>query len=94
MKAYSSDDHALGALVYGMAAIGTHNKPIRTCFPPTIMSSYFTGVKISCLTWPARAVHEDAAPIQGIPVVVERHCECGVDKTGVGGLHSAWCPKA
>jgi hypothetical protein len=21
-------------------------------------------------------------------------CECGVDKTGVGGLHSDWCPKA
>jgi hypothetical protein len=20
-------------------------------------------------------------------------CECGVDKTGVGGLHSDWCPK-
>jgi len=21
-------------------------------------------------------------------------CECGVDKAGVGGLHSDWCPKA
>lgn len=21
-------------------------------------------------------------------------CECGVDKTGVGGMHSTWCPKA
>lgn len=23
----------------------------------------------------------------------EVSCECGVDKTGVGGLHSDWCPK-
>lgn len=22
-----------------------------------------------------------------------RRCECGVDKAGVGGLHSDWCPK-
>jgi hypothetical protein len=22
-----------------------------------------------------------------------KRCECGVDKAGVGGLHSDWCPK-
>lgn len=25
---------------------------------------------------------------------VAPRCECGVDKAGVGGLHSSWCPKA
>jgi hypothetical protein len=31
--------------------------------------------------------------IFGRPLPNLNRCECGVDKAGVGGLHSDWCPK-
>lgn len=38
----------------------------------------------------------DAAAARPAPVAprIGARCECGVDATGVGGMHSSWCAKA
>lgn len=67
---------------------------LASCFPPTINSTLSFTYSNGFVGSPYPGYFHEDAPPQFKPVVVERQCECGVDKAGVGGLHSSWCPKA
>ena len=45
------------------------------------------------LTPGCQKILDEAALLQSAWAGSITKCECGLDKTGVGGNHSSWCPK-